>query len=104
MFLPIKAIVFFGFPDYPVNFFRAQGGIFHIVLCIAYFFAAKKPINNYLMVKFSYIAKFIAFIFLSLYYFIEDHILLVLLSGIADLGMGIIIFVLSKNISVKHNK
>jgi len=103
IFLPVETMKFFGFPEFENNFFRAQGGVFHVVLCIAYLKGANNPVKNNLYINFSYTAKFMAFVFLTVYYLLINHILVVLLSGIADLMMGIIIFVLNKNIIKTNN-
>ena len=40
IFMPSSWLPFFGLAPYTKNFFQAQGGIFHIVMCIAYSLAA----------------------------------------------------------------
>ncbi len=88
--LPISGYHFFGF-NVEEKFFPTQGGIFHIVMSIAYIMAAKRLGKDTGLVIFSYIAKFIATAFLVFYYFIFDNILTILFSGIGDLIMGLII-------------
>lgn len=96
MFFPSGYFVEFGYHTISENFFRAQGGIFHIVMAAAYLTAAADPIKNKIMVKFSISAKLIATIFLLGYFFFFDQILVILLSGIGDFAMGAIIFFLAK--------
>ncbi|HNW75633.1 MAG TPA: hypothetical protein PKJ28_01965 [Bacteroidales bacterium] len=76
------------------KFFAAQGGVFHIVVSIAYLMAATNRPEKKAFVIFSFSAKFIATLFLFAYYLFVSPVLLVLLSGIGDLIMGIVIFVL----------
>ncbi len=96
MFLPAKYFVNFGYNEINENFFRAQGGIFHIVMVTAYLIAARDPIKNKIMVRFSFIAKMIATIFLIGYFLLVDSIFVVLLSGIGDFAMGAIIYFMAK--------
>lgn len=84
-----------GYNQINENFFKAQGGVFHLVMVVAYFMAAGSPRERNTLVKFSITAKFLAVIFLLIYFLLVDGILVVLLSGIGDLIMGIIIWYLS---------
>jgi hypothetical protein len=56
--------------------------------------AAKDIMAGKNLVIYSFTAKFMATVFLFTYYFCANPILMVLLSGIGDLIMGVIIFVL----------
>lgn len=94
IFLPVNIIEIFGFQPYTQNFFRAQGGVFHIVMSFAYFMAGLNPLKYVSLLQFSFTAKFTGFVFLILYYLIVNQITLILLSGVADLLMGIVIFLL----------
>ena len=76
------------------KFFAAQGGVFHIVVSIAYLMAATNMPGRKNLVIFSFSAKFIATVFLFAYYLFVSPVLLVLLSGIGDLIMGVVIFIL----------
>jgi hypothetical protein len=92
--IPIPSLDFFGFTGYSGSFFKAQGGIFHIVMSIIYLIAAhdvdKFPVLIYLTLT----AKFIATVFLLGYYFIFGHIWMVLVSGIGDFLMGLFVYLL----------
>lgn len=103
IFLPVNLIELFGFPYHPDNFFRAQGGIFHIVMCYAYLFAGIDPIRYIHFLRFSYIAKFIGVVFLILYFLSAQKYLIVFLSGIGDFFMGIIIFLLYRQLKKNRN-
>lgn len=85
----------FGYNRITENFFRAQGGVFHLVMVAAYFMAGFSPNERYSLVKFSIIAKFMAVIFLFFYFFTVDGIVVVLLSGVGDFIMGVVILILS---------
>ncbi|MBD3224125.1 MAG: hypothetical protein GF313_05310 [Caldithrix sp.] len=88
----------FGFSAISEPFFKVQGGVFHLVMAVAYLFAGWHPQRNSAMVWLTITAKCIATIFLFSYYAFVDHILVVLLSGIGDGIMGLIVFVLWKRL------
>lgn len=92
---PVSFIELLGFPM-KEKFFAVQGGVFHLVVSVAYLMAAKDIMAGRSLVFFSILAKTIATVFLFTYYLAVNPILLVLLSGIGDLIMGIIIFLLYK--------
>jgi len=84
----------FGFNAITENFFKVQGGVFHIVMTVAYLLAAWKPVENRIMIIFAITAKFIATLFLISYYFVMGSIVTILLSAISDFAMGIILLFL----------
>jgi hypothetical protein len=90
---PISFIEMLGFPM-EEKFYAVQGGVFHLVVSVAYLMAAKDIMAGKNLVIYSFTAKFMATVFLFTYYFCANPILMVLLSGIGDLIMGVIIFVL----------
>lgn len=92
--LPGEMMKDFGYGTIDENFFRVQGGVFHIVMVVAYMMAALKLEKNGCMTKFAIIAKFMAAVFLFAYYFFVDPIIVVLLSGVGDLLMAVIILYL----------
>jgi len=83
----------FGFENYQGNFFKIQAGAFHLVMVIAYVMAARDPVKNKPMIVFSILAKFTATVFLLSYAFFGDMVWMVLVSGFADLLMGLILLV-----------
>jgi hypothetical protein len=93
MFLPAQFMTFFGFDLVYTNFFRAQGGIFHVVMVIAYIMAAHTYEKTNLLIIFSVSAKFIATVFLLSYFIFIKQIWTVALSGIADCIMGIAVLI-----------
>jgi len=92
---------FFGF-DIIEKFFSTQGGVFHIVMCLAYIPAAVKPHQSEQLIYFSIGAKFTATLFLLSYFFFKNAIWIVLFSGIADLLMAIILIILYRNMKLAH--
>ena len=88
--LPIPVIEFFGF-QLEEKFFAVQGGIFHIVVSLAYIMAAIDLDNSRKLIILACVAKFMATLFLLSYYFFVSHIFMVIFSGIADFFMGLAI-------------
>ncbi|MEJ2545359.1 MAG: hypothetical protein P8Y99_14925 [Calditrichaceae bacterium] len=85
----------FGFNAITENFFKVQGGIFHVVMTIAYLLGAWKPVEHRIMIIFAIIAKFLATIFLITYFFISGSTIVILLSAISDFTMAIILLFLN---------
>jgi len=88
--LPIPVIEFFGF-KLAEKFFAVQGGVFHIVVSLAYIMAALELDNSRKLIILACVAKFMATLFLLSYYFFVSHIFMVIFSGIADFFMGLAI-------------
>jgi len=91
--LPIPVIEYFGF-RLTEKFFADQGGVFHLVVAVAYIWAALDLENSFKLIVLSCTAKFVATIFLLSYFFFVDPKLMVIFSGIADFLMGFTILVL----------
>ena len=89
--MPPHLMEFLGFNSCGDRFFQCQGGLFHIVMAVAYSLAALKTSKFECLILFSIIVKFSATIFLFIYYFFAAQIWMVLLSGITDCLMGIVI-------------
>lgn len=88
-----EMIGFFGFAGGEA-FFRIQGGVFHLVMCVAYCLAALRPYGGRPLIILIIAAKFMAFAYLLIYYFVADPILVLLLSGIGDGLMGLAVLLL----------
>lgn len=86
-------IRFFGF-DSGNPFFQVQGGVFHLVMCVAYILASLDPIKKTDLIFFIIAAKFIATIYLCIYYFVITPVPAILLSGVADGLMGLAVYLL----------
>jgi hypothetical protein len=91
--LPISVIEFFGF-HLQEKFFAVQGGVFHIVVSVAYIMAALDLEHSGKLIAISCTAKFMATIFLLSYFFFVNHIFMIIFSGFADFLMGLTILVL----------
>lgn len=89
--LPFGVLSWFGFTIDPYRFFSTQGGVFHIVMSIAYAFAARNPLNEKTMLIFIIIAKWIAFFFLSMYFLFGEMVPIIAISAIGDGLMGLIV-------------
>lgn len=93
IFLPVSAFHFFGF-EIEIKFFTIQSGVLHILMALVYSIAALYIYKAKLLIIYIFIVKFTASIFLTIFYYFIDSILIVLLSGITDFLMGITIFIL----------
>lgn len=91
MLIPLEYFDFFGFGEYQGNFFKIQAGVFHLMMVIAYVFAALDPAKYRVMILFSILAKFSATLFLISYSIFDEAIWMVIVSGIADFLMGLIL-------------
>jgi len=89
--MPPQLMELLGFNSGGDRFFPSQGGVFHIVMAVAYSLAALRTSRFECLIIFSIIVKFSATIFLFVYYFFAVQIWMVLLSGITDCLMGIVI-------------
>ena len=89
--LPFGALSWLGFTVDPYRFFSTQGGVFHVVMCIAYWMAARDPLNERSLLIFIISAKWIALLFLSLYYLFMEMVLVVALSAVSDGLMGLLV-------------
>ncbi len=89
--IPLEFFDLFGFFEYSGIFFKIQAGVFHIVMCGAYVSAARDPVGNSVMIRFSIFAKMIATVFLISYAVFIDMAWIVLASGIFDFVMGLVL-------------
>jgi hypothetical protein len=84
---PIPVIEFFGF-RLVEKFFADQGGVFHLIVAVAYIWAALDLENSFKLIVLSVVTKFTATLFLLCYYLFASHIIMILFSGIIDFLMG----------------
>jgi hypothetical protein len=94
LFISPSILEFFGLVDYKESFFQAQGGVFHIVMSVAYLMAGLNIIKSVKLIQFIIAVKLIAFVFLIFYFIFVLPSWLILLSGIGDGIMGVIILIL----------
>jgi hypothetical protein len=91
IFIPLGLYEFFGFRGYGGNFFKIQAGVFHIVMCLAYSWAALDPVRNVILIRFAIVAKMMATVFLISYAVFIDMIWTVMASGVGDFLMGLVL-------------
>lgn len=91
--LPIPVIEFFGF-RLAEKFFADQGGVFHLIVAVAYIWAALDLANSFKLIVLAVVTKFTAALFLVCYFLFIGHIFMVFFSGIIDFLMGLVILLL----------
>ena len=100
--LPADSLAFFGFSVIE-KFFSTQGGVFHVVMSIAYVLAAINLSKSDLLIYFSIAAKLIATVFLFSYFIFNSQIWMVFFSGMGDFIMAVILLVLFINYKKDRN-
>jgi hypothetical protein len=95
--LPCDIMQIFGF-SVTDRFFQTQGGVFHIVICMAYVFITIDIEKGKYLSIFSFSAKFIATIFLLLYYILDNDSIIIIISCVGDFIMGCVIYLFYKSI------
>jgi len=91
--LPFGALAWLGFTVDPYRFFSTQGGVFHIVMSVAYLLAARKPLGERTLLRFIIVAKIMAFCFLTAYFIFGERVPVIALSAIGDGLMGLIVLI-----------
>lgn len=93
---PPAYLEFFGFHDYTYCFFQAQGGVFHIVMCVAYLMAARYMYKSEELILFSIAAKSMGTAFLVIYFVFMEQVWMIIMSAIADGVMAFMLYYLFK--------
>ena len=88
---PGDMFTYFGYQPVSERFFPIQGGVFHIVMGVAYYLAAKSINKDHNLILLTIIAKLSATIFLISYFLFIQQIWLVLVSGIVDALMAMVV-------------
>ncbi len=86
-----------GFSRIGERFFPAQGGVFHVLMGIAYVLGAVDSEKYHNLILFAIIVKVGATVFLMVYCFAVEFKWIVLLSGIGDYIMGLAILITWRN-------
>jgi len=86
----VEMFHFFGF-HYHGGFFAVQGGVFHLVMVIAYMMTAYNLKKDGLLIWFCISAKVMAAVFLLLYFAIMEQTWIIFISGVLDLIMGLLL-------------
>ena len=98
LIVQIKPLMqFMGFPTIAQPFFPAQGGIFHVIMAVAYFLAGNNRQKYECLITFSIFVKSCATLFLFTYFFAFQAIPLILLSGAGDGLMALLLFLLYRS-------
>ena len=92
--LPTDWISYFDITPSEHRFFITQGGVFHIVMAIAYGMAAYNVNGSSALIIFSITAKFIATLFLLSYFIFFNQFGIIFLSAIGHFCMGLLILLL----------
>ncbi|MDO9263229.1 MAG: hypothetical protein Q7U02_04625 [Desulfosalsimonadaceae bacterium] len=95
---PAALIKLMGFRDIHEPFFPCQGGVFHVIMAIAYIYGAMDIRKNKNLIIYAIIVKMAAAGFLFSYYYFMERLIIVFLSGAADFLMGLAIWRLLKKI------
>ena len=88
---PGDMFTYFGYQPVSERFFPIQGGVFHIVMGVAYYLAAKSINKDHNLILLTIIAKLSATIFLISYFLFIQQIWLVLVSGIVDALIAMVV-------------
>jgi hypothetical protein len=102
--IPVSALEYFGYYGYQGDFFKVQGGVFHIVMSLVYLLAAMDLSKNRILIYLAIIAKFTATVFLFSYYLFVERIWMVAASGAADMVMGVLVLWLFKRMQTADGK
>ena len=90
---PGDMFAYFGYQPVSERFFPIQGGVFHIVMGVAYYLAAKSINKDHNLILLTIIAKLSATIFLISYFLFIQQIWMVLVSGIVDALMATVVII-----------
>jgi hypothetical protein len=97
---PPAYLDFFGFNNYTYCFFQAQGGVFHIVMCVAYLMASKYMYKSHDLILFSIVAKSMGTFFLILYFLFMEQVWMIIMSAIGDGVMAFMLYYLYKRFKI----
>jgi hypothetical protein len=81
-----------GFGSEHERFFPTQGGVFHLLMAVAYVMGALNSQKYHYLIIFSMIVKAVATTFLFIYCFIVEFRWTILIFGLVDGMMGMMIF------------
>ena len=98
---PPNYLEIFGFHNYAYSFFQAQGGVFHIVMSVAYIMAIKYMYKSPGLIVFSISAKSMATIFLLVYFIFVESSWMIIMSAFGDAVMASILFLLYRRFKSK---
>lgn len=102
--LPFGILSWFGLTIDPYRFFSTQGGVFHVVMSIAYILAAWRPLEEKTLIIFIILAKWIAFFFLGFYFLFSEMVPAIALSAIGDGFMGLLVMMFFLELFTEEGK
>jgi len=94
IFMPYSVMERLGYAGCMERFFRAQGGVFHLVMSIGYVMAAMRARQFECLIIFSIVVKLAATVFLFIYAALVKHLAVIVLSGVIDFFMGAVLLYL----------
>ena len=89
---PAWSLKLVGFSPICERFFPTQGGVFHILMAVAYVMGAVNAKKYHYVIVFAIIVKSAATLFLLTYCFVVEFKWIILLFGIGDGLMGLMMF------------
>ena len=92
--IPFQLLEFFGYFGYSGIFFKIQGGVFHVVMAVAYGLAAINLERAHFVIVFIIAAKSMATLFLLTYYFWIEPIWTVSFSALGDGAMAAVLYLI----------
>lgn len=98
---PTDWIAYFDIEPSEHRFFITQGGVFHLVMAVAYGMAGSNVKTNSILIKFSISAKFIATFFLLSYFIFVNQFSIIFLSAVGDFCMGLVILLLFRKYKIE---
>ncbi len=101
---PSDWIAYFDITPSEHRFFITQGGVFHLVMAIAYIMGALNLTENGKLILFSIIVKFCATFFLLTYFMFINQFGIIFLSGIGDFCMGLVLLIVYKKYQIEFIK
>ena len=100
---PPSYLEFFGFENYSYSFFQVQGGVFHIVMAMAYIMAIKYMYKSPGLIVFSVSAKSLATVFLIIYYLFVESSWMIIMSALGDAAMASILYFLFNRFKISNS-
>lgn len=101
--LPSSAFEYLGFESTFDRFFSTQGGVFHIAMSVGYAMPCFNLKRFKPLITFSIIVKFIAAVFLFLYFTLVSSGWIIILSAISDLVMGSVLLLLFSSLNKRNH-
>lgn len=98
MFHPPSLLSLLGFRAIAEPFFVVQGGVFHVVMAIAYALGALDPERRRALIGFAIVVKTIAAVFLLTWWALAPGPWSVAVSGLVDGGMAVALATASRRL------